>query len=177
VERDMVDGGGSEGVHLSLAGHEELPLPFCFITVNAAQVGRKAPPASLSASATSGGEESKAAAAPPSWQEAVRTIEVTVVSGSHGNVVAMLVVEVRVQPLAVDRVLRFYQAEGQILRRCVRFYSPPNMALEEDQDSTKYVHCLEVGQNQRKSVVVEWRQADGYTVGAVRPLMTCPRPG
>jgi hypothetical protein len=103
------------------------------------------------------------------WGEAVRTIEISFVSASHGNVVAALAVEVHVQPLTVDRVVRFYQGENQILRRCIRFVPTHALdfserALREHEDNSKYVHCIDLDEGRKKKVVVEWRQSDGLTV-------------
>ena len=164
VERDMIDVGGAEGVQLTLSGNEQLPIPFSFITVASNQ--------SFKGKASSTSKEAKEQGG-TGWIEAVRTIDVSFVSASHGNVVVVLQLQVHVQPLTVDRVIRFYQGEGQILRRCIRFHAgPPAVGLEQDDDQhdgTKYVHCIEAAdQGERKNVIVEWRQADGVTVRLAR---------
>ena len=160
VERDMIDNGGQEGVQLALNGNEELPIPFSFITVAPTHgtVDKKGE------EKTADGDKANKKSNKSGWPEAVRTVEVSFVSASQGNVVAQLRVEIHVQPLTIGRVLRFYQGEREILRRCVRFLPGHPQGLDEGQDTTKYVQCLEPNVNGKKSVVVEWRQVDGVTV-------------
>lgn len=79
---------------LTMLGHEELPVPFTFIT--------------LSAHGGQGGSGAKVGDKKGGWTEAVRTIDVSFVSATHGNIVVQLHLEVRYTspPPAAERESR-----------------------------------------------------------------------
>lgn len=60
----------------------------------------------------------------------------------------VFILQVHVQPLVVDRVLRFYQGEGQILRRCVRFVpthasNPDDEQVNSHSNSTPWLPTVD----------------------------------
>ncbi|KAJ8607018.1 hypothetical protein CTAYLR_006253 [Chrysophaeum taylorii] len=95
-----------------------------------------------------------------------------------GFAVSVLRVETRVHPCVVDRTLRFYQPEGEILKRAIRVAAPPRAARrrhhhrrgmleaaigpqiidEEENGDDLFVHCVARGDT--TDVSVTWRALD-----------------
>jgi hypothetical protein len=77
-----------------------------------------------------------------------RTLEVKIVSGSHGHLVAVLRAHVHPRPFIINRALRFHEYENSIAKRKIRLvgindsnfqlFYPGNYLTE-----MKYVHCVE----------------------------------
>jgi len=90
-----------------------------------------------------------------------RTVPVNFRSTAHGNAVALLLVQVHPRPFAVDRTVRFYEAGGAILKRCVKLVARDDRVFQQPNrappmvSSAKFVHCPD------DRVVIEWRNKHG----------------
>jgi len=80
------------------------------------------------------------------------------VSNSYGHTTSVLELDVKPKAMVVDRSFRFFQAEGEILKRTIQLLGD-NKSLDyhdyEGGEEHKYVHCVEMGGSSR--VVVDWR--------------------
>jgi hypothetical protein len=85
-----------------------------------------------------------------------RTIDVRIISGSHGHVVSVLKVQVCPKPFVVNRTLRFFEQENSIMkRRICRTGVSQSLYPGESVAESKFVHCVDAGSSENK-VVVEW---------------------
>lgn len=80
-------------------------------------------------------------------EEAHRTVEVKVVSGTHGHIVSILKVMVCPRPFVLNRTLRFQEPENSIMKRRVQIVGHDNMSMYPGEYTTasKFVHCVEGG--------------------------------
>jgi len=80
-------------------------------------------------------------------EEPHRTVEVKVVSCTHGHIICILKVLVCPRPYVVNRVLRFQEAENSIMKRRVQIVGHENLSAYpgEYTNASKYVHCVEGG--------------------------------
>lgn len=184
VELEMFDRDGMGNTQVALLAHETLHIPFAYLTLEpyaAAQylaASEKKPETRRSYDAKSARRsESKDAKgdfvkpAPPTEAQPARVVEVRVISGSHGHVVAVLRVNICPRPFIVDRTLRFYEPENSVMKRRIQLtgYNTAAMYPGETAASSKYVHCVEEQSAGTKSdtsrVVVEWGPAEHASGG------------
>jgi hypothetical protein len=193
---DIEDGAGR--VQVSLLSHETLSLPFTFLTFQ-----DTTPPPSLSAnrptraegrhraasrddkisSSASGrhsrGDKGEGRAEEMEVEEVdehpVRTVDVRVISGSHGHVIAVMKVHICPRPFSVSRNLLFYEPENTIMKRRIQVRGNTSMAMFPGDNrlySSKYIHCVEVngggGAVEKGSgqVLVEWGPSESDLTGA-----------
>lgn len=151
-----------------LLPHETLYLPFTFMTLlpfaptERRQDRRRAPSSAgapgiltrFGGRAVGGGEskqdgESKdsESKAPDEEETPQRTVEVKVISGTHGHLVSILRVQVCPRPFVLNRTLRFQEVENSIMKRRIQIVGHENMAMYpgEYPVPNKYVHCVEGG--------------------------------
>jgi hypothetical protein len=97
--------------------------------------------------------------------ESQRVIDIRVISGSHGHVVAVLKVHICPRPYVVDRCIRFYEPENSIMKRRIQLtgYNQLTLFPGETAASMKYIHCVETTTDNIDSegggnskVLVEW---------------------
>lgn len=159
----MFDCDGYGHVHLSLLPQETLCIPFTFMTL----VPYIPPERTMS----SRSRRSRAAAESKEQDhrssnkiaclddiDPTRSIEVKIISGTHGHVVANLRVEICPMAGAVDRVFRFFEPENSISKKRIRLVGCNDVTMYpgEPMMSSKYVHCVENGVQNENRVVVEW---------------------
>ena len=111
-------------------------------------------------------------------EEAQRTLEVKIISGSHGHIIAILRAQVFPRPFVVDRVFRFHEYENTIAKRKIRLTgidaTTSNQMTSFPGDfliNMKYIHCVEsanyahvdgkapASMQESSRVVVEWGSA------------------
>jgi len=132
VEHDMFDGDSSTGFQVTLQPHETISVPFALLSIDHTLKGDE------------GGE---------------RLSVVNFVSSSFGHTTSVLELKIRPKAMIVDRSFRFFQAEGEILKRTIQLLGEPTSLDYHDYESEgvgshKYVHCVELTNNR---VVVDWR--------------------
>jgi len=163
VERDMLDASSSTPMVL-LMPHETVRIPFAYLSLE--------PPSHDlrwgSATSSSNKNESK-------QSEDGRSCSVQFVAGG-GYVVAALQVEVKPRPCVVDRTFRFYQPEGEILKRCVRVMptqpaagiGAPSSSLIHSLGGARqshggsagmYVHCVSTDAGAAADVALQWKES------------------
>jgi len=137
VEADMFDRDGYGNIQVALLPHETLYIPFTLMTLipytsqDAVAAQKKMKLRIDRAESKSSGEsksgalvrnESKSGSISNDEikEEPIRTIEVKMISGTHGHVVSVLRVAVCPRPFVVDRTLRFFEPENCVMRRRVR---------------------------------------------------------
>ena len=160
----MFDRDGFGRIQVSLLPQETLYIPFTFMTlvpfvphdrqpVRNRRIQDESKEVQMSRSA-----EGDRYVSPLEDMESIRKIEVKVISGSHGHVVANLCVEVCPLPYIVDRVFRYFEPENSVLKRRLRLVGSDDAKLfpGEPVMSSKYVHCVENGEQADSRVVVEW---------------------
>ena len=107
-------------------------------------------------------------------EDDARTVPVRFVAAG-GFVVAATEVTARQRACVVDRTFRFYQAEGEILKRCVRVMPNAPAPMEDlgalggwaaqagapraTDDRSMYVHCVGTGRGDASDVSVQWRES------------------
>lgn len=168
IEGDMFDMDGHGHVQVSLLPQETLYIPFTFLTlVPYTPIERKKTKLTLARRSVSNPESkddtrplvnNKEYDAPMEEVQPTRSIEVKFISGTHGHVVANLVVEVCPLPCVVDRVFRFFEPENSVMKRRIRLVGCDDVKMfpGEAVMSSKYVHCVENGAQPDCRVVVEW---------------------
>lgn len=168
VEVEMFDRDGQGNIQVALLPHETLYIPFTFMTLlpfvpearlEADQHGAKrrsqgeskfGGPSRFSRGDDHKGDDGERKAgedAERHEEEAQRTVEVKVVSGTHGHIVSILKVMVCPRPFVLNRTLRFQEPENSIMKRRVQIVGHDNMSMYPGEFSTasKFVHCVEGG--------------------------------
>lgn len=179
VEAEMFDRDGYGNIQVSLLANETLYLPFTFMTL------LPSPPQRTGSGSISGlkmqptkldfAEERKSdsiATASPSAhdeEEPSRSIDVKIISGSHGHIIAVIHVYVCRRPAIVHRTLRFFEVENSVMKRRIQLLGYDSISLFPGSTSpvSKYVHCVEgpdpttgdSRQSAQSNVVVEWGPA------------------
>jgi Ca2+-binding EF-hand superfamily protein len=185
VEAEMFDTDSLGNVQVALLANETLHIPFTFMTLApytppergaASQAGGRGSYRSslYSDKVGGGGGESKwgegkdddgdgpgGGSGAGAREKPKRTVEVRIISGSHGHVVSVLKVEICPKPFVVSRTLRFFEQENSIMKRRIRIAGGngstfPGATLAD----SKYVHCVDSSSTSSK-VVVEWGPAGG----------------
>lgn len=175
VESDMIDGSGPPGAPpmVLLMARETVRIPFAFLSL--------APP---SHDLRWGRDDNKD-------EEGARTVPVRFVAAG-GFVVAATEVTARPRACVVDRTFRFYQAGGEILKRCVRVMPPAPTPLADlgalggwaaqagapraTDDRSMYVHCVGTGRGDASDVSIQWRESQDCP-GAHEVLLKYARVG
>jgi Ca2+-binding EF-hand superfamily protein len=174
VEADMIDGSGPPGAPpmVLLMARETVRIPFAFLSLT--------PP---SHDLRWGRDDDK--------EDDARTVPVRFVAAG-GFVVAATEVTARQRACVVDRTFRFYQAEGEILKRCVRVMPNAPAPLEDlgalggwaaqagapraTDDRSMYVHCVGTGRGDASDVSIQWRESQDCP-GAHEVLLKYARVG
>lgn len=174
VEADMFDVDGNGNIQVSLLSHETLHLPFTFLTYQ-----DTTPPPSIPSRTTRSenrrafnfaGDKSSSDSPKESSdrveaeieENPIRTIDIRVISGSHGHVVAVLKIHVCPRPFSVTRNLIFYEPENTIMKRRIQIKGNTTMAMFPNDRvlASKYIHCVEVNEQVvdkgTGQVIVEW---------------------
>jgi len=176
VEAEMFDRDGTGNVQVTLLPNEILYIPFTYMSLipfspgqqrNAVN-GRNVP------------EKSSTFFEPYTLDSDTqkRSIDVKIVSATHGHIVAVLNVQLNPFPFIINRVLRFQEFENVIAKRRIQLVGIPNDSVNYPAGATrtemKFVHCVEntrdLTENQIRSaaemsrVAVEWG-SDQYNEG------------
>ena len=151
VEADMFDQDALGNVQIALLANETLHIPFTFMTLVP-----YTPPERKGANRAQSKEESKENGISNDIPK--RTVEVRIISGSHGHVVSVLKVQVHPRPYIVNSTFRFFEQENTIMKRRIRLKDLSSYAAlgrgGGSGASSKFIHCVD-GQVDNK-VVVEW---------------------
>jgi hypothetical protein len=166
VEADMFDRDASGNFQVALLPHETLYIPFTFMTllpfVPAERHSTGRQPGSQRRSDRFHGESKRGdddrqesegkseedhGASSADKEEPQRTVEVKVLSGTHGHIVSILKIQICPRPFVLNRTLRFQEPENSIMKRRIQIVGHENMSLHPGEYSTaaKYVHCVEGG--------------------------------
>jgi len=139
IEHDMIDGDGSKGscYQICLQPNERVSVPFTMLSID---------PQNRDGS------------------KGERNLNVQFVSATHGHCTSVLELKIKPKPMIIDRNFRFFQSEGEILKRTVQLLGGGVDERLHDYESDdingggdgghKYVHCVEMNSNR---VVVDWR--------------------
>jgi hypothetical protein len=102
---------------------------------------------------------------------AQRIIEVKIISGSHGHIIAILRIHLHMRSSLVHRVLRFQEYANSIAKRVVKLVTARSLKQQQAdligdfRKQLKYIHCVETSQilpnhvqsaQESSRVVVEW---------------------
>ena len=188
VEAEMFDRDGFGQVQVSLLSHETLNIPFTFLSLvpfipperlsagGGAKGGGSRNRSEAKRSSAASKENKRSASEAEEDEEEMpesvsRVVEVKIVSGTHGHVVAVIRVEICPRPFILDRVLRFYEPENSIMKRRIQLVGYGGVSEVMPGDvvaASKYVHCVEnnaAGSSDNR-VVVEWGPSIGPDGGA-----------
>ena len=157
---------GNETISFVLGGQEGIPVPFTYLTTDITAAAANLSGNGLTDEVTrreEWKEDGKAnddkSNSDNAGKGCVREIEVAFVSATHGNIVSYLVLKVNILPLVVDRRLRFYQGEGQIMKRCISYNFGSLSAKAENETNHQSLFVLPLTGNglSKKDVVVDTR--------------------
>ncbi|KAK7239088.1 hypothetical protein SO694_00027156 [Aureococcus anophagefferens] len=167
VEADMIDASGPPGSPpvVLLMAHETIRVPFAFLTLEPPSHELKwGAPKHRDRGESK--EESKDASEDPARVVPVRFV------AAGGYVVAAVEVEARPRACVVDRTFRFYQSEGEILKRCVRVLPPAPAPLDNEAAVGGWAAALaappdrdgrsmyvSTGRGDASDVSIQWREA------------------
>lgn len=100
-----------------------------------------------------------------SLEDVQRSLDVKIISGSHGHLVAILRIHIHPRPFIINRVLRFQEYENSVAKRKIKLvginesnyslYYPGNYLTE-----MKYIHCVENSYESSSSIQQQERLAD-----------------
>ncbi|CAM9877434.1 unnamed protein product, partial [Ectocarpus sp. 12 AP-2014] len=192
VETDFFDVDPQRGVEITLMAHEVVFIPFAFLCLEPHGVtpAPSTPPRPKRSSRGRAGGMDEGRASRTSMEGGAGTAErsavVAFVSTSHGHVVSIMQVHLQRREFVVNRTFRFYQSEGEILKRSIQLLpgggpehrlskhgkgslgvggvSREPYGVSED-GGAKYIHCVEEAGHQQGSddrgragggVVIEW---------------------
>ena len=194
VEADMVDVSGKDPVVMLMA-NEQLRIPFAYLGLDPpthelrwGDQQRRRP--SLESKDESD-DEAKGSSSSSSKKKknAEEPAAVTTVKfiASGGFVVGVLEVEMYPRPCVVDRTFRFYQAEGEILKRCIRVLpnhsdtsrAPSSMLgaiAPRNEQPAMYVHAVPAGRGSTADVSLSWQPSE-TVAGAHEVLLKYARVG
>lgn len=104
------------------------------------------------------GGESKGGERKKSQQRPHRVANINIVSGSRGHAASIIHVNVFPAPFAVNRTLRFLEAENGMMKRRIQFVdSGAKSGHDGSGRPAKYVHCVDHdGHSSQNNLVVEW---------------------
>ena len=145
IEHDMIDGDETNGFMITLQPHETVSIPFTMLSLERGSEGEV-------------GE---------------RVTNVSFVSSTYGHTTSVLELHIKPKAMIVDRSFRFFQVEGEILKRTVQLLGDSKSLDYHDYESEgvgsqKYVHCVEMNSNR---VVVDWRGGVGASGGVQEVLI------
>lgn len=161
----MFDRDGFGRIQVSLLAQETLYIPFTFMTlVPYIPIERKSTKLAFARSRIEDKRESRPSVnnkdrdSTMDSTQPTRNINIKIISGTHGHVVANLLLEICPLPFIVDRVFRFFEPENSIMKRRLRLVGCDDIKLYPGEAvmSSKYVHCVENGAQTDCRVVVEW---------------------
>lgn len=210
VEADMFDKDGYGNIQVALLPHETLHIPFSFTTlvpyeISQKKVGSQSRRKNNRSSHSNGSDrragdgrrndgdghlyghnnqgEEKNGDEEDDDEEEARTVEVRLVSCTHGHVVAVVRIQVCPRPFLVHRTLRFFEPENNVMRRRIQLRGGAGVGSTFTSDSTapaKFIHCVEMdndsnrgsandrrdvleenGSGVQSRVVVEWGPSGG----------------
>jgi hypothetical protein len=198
----MFDVDGVGNIAVSLLSHETLYLPFTFLTFQdttplpsfptrqslsgatkrSTSWGRGADDKSMGRDSRGGGSKQSNGNGhqEDEEQESVieenpsRTIDIRIISGSHGHVVAVLKIHVCPRPFSVSRNLIFYEPENTIMKRRIQIKGNSTMAMFPNDRvmASKYIHSVEINQGGEGEkgtgagqVLVEWGPSESDLSG------------
>lgn len=147
AEAETFDKDGLGRPQATLLPFETFSLPFTFMTLLP-----YSPPAARKARIKDRGEakddESKGEDNEDDDDPAQRVVEVKIISGSHGHLVAILRIHLHMRPPLVHRVLRFQEYENSIAKRQVKLIAAASSEshLGDFHHQLKYIHCVEASQ-------------------------------
>ncbi|CAM9603690.1 unnamed protein product [Ectocarpus sp. 12 AP-2014] len=130
VETDFFDVDPQRGVEITLMAHEVVFIPFAFLCLEPHGVtpAPSTPPRPKRSSRGRAGGMDEGRASRTSMEGGAGTAErsavVAFVSTSHGHVVSIMQVHLQRREFVVNRTFRFYQSEGEILKRYVKGSNP-----------------------------------------------------
>jgi hypothetical protein len=154
----MFDRDGRGSIQVSLLPSETLWIPFTFMTLS--PYIRQEHPMTSSRSRRTKDNESKVTKVESDGESAEpdRFVEVRIISGTHGHVVANLHLDVYHKPFIINRVFRFFEPDNTVMKRRIRLVSSSSVTMfpGEVVMSSKYVHCVENGPSNDCRVVIEW---------------------
>lgn len=157
VEVEMFDRDTYGNVQVALLPHETLYLPFTFMTLvphhkTITLAGGKPAIDQDGESKNDDGGGRKKSARPH------RVAHVSIVSGSRGHATSIINVNVYPSPFAVNRTLRFLEAENSMMKRRIQFVdSGAKTGRDGSSQPTKFVHCVDHdGHSSQNNLVVEW---------------------
>lgn len=190
VEAEMFDLDGMGNIQVSLLSHETLYIPFTFLTfqemkkeINNSLMSAQSKTKSQSRTKLRNQNliEKKENSNQTSFDDLEedndenpsRIIDVRVISGSHGHVVAALRVQVNPRPFSVTRHLVFYEPENSIMKRRIQIKGNTTMAMFPNDKiyASKYIHCVEVNDSNNViekgngQVLVEWGPSESDLTG------------
>ncbi|KAH8048641.1 Ca2-binding protein [Aureococcus anophagefferens] len=165
VEADMIDASGPPGSPpvVLLMAHETIRVPFAFLTPS-----RRATSSAGAPKHRDRGEAKEESRTRP------RTRRASCPCVLWPRRLRRRAAEVEARPrCVVDRTFRFYQSEGEILKRCVRAAAGAGAARQRggrrrlggragaaDRDGrSMYVHCVSTGRGDASDVSIQWREA------------------
>ena len=142
TDPDTFDLDGNGHVHFALLPNETMHLPFKFLSLTptfASKMNIKARSESKNESKLS---EHSTKSVP------VRTVEVRIVSGTHGHVISKVLVSIHPRPFSVGRTLRYFEPEKTLMKKRIRLMGPKSTG----ETTPGYIHCVENG-NESRAVV------------------------
>ena len=195
----MFDLDGAGNIQISLLSHETLYIPFTFLTFqeykneqNDSMIKAESKSKSNPKTRISLNEKKDVSNQSSSLDDIndddddddddkenpTRIVDVRVISGSHGHVIAALRVQIHPRPFSVTRNLIFYEPENSIMKRRIQIKGNTTMAMFPNDRvyASKYIHCVEISDSNTSTiekgngqVLVEWGPSEsdlsgqGYT--------------
>eukprot|EP00611_Tribonema_gayanum_P032179 TRINITY_DN9484_c0_g2_i2.p1 TRINITY_DN9484_c0_g2~~TRINITY_DN9484_c0_g2_i2.p1 ORF type:complete len:1104 (-),score=383.63 TRINITY_DN9484_c0_g2_i2:2312-5308(-) len=118
VEADLFDVDPAQGVQITLMAHEVVYIPFVFLDLIPERGDEDAVLDQMEPARDSASHSKQAAPAVGNAPD--RSLMVTFISASHGHIVSAIQVHAYRRPFPVHRTFRFYQPEGEVLKRSIR---------------------------------------------------------
>ncbi len=162
IEAEMFDRDGDGKIQVTLLPNETLYIPFTFMTLIPHVPPSRGKNSTKKNSSRYDNQDDQ------ENEEALRRLDVKIISGSHGNIVAVLKVNLFPRPFVIDRVLRFHEFENTIAKRRIKLTgidsalsgSPYSAFAGDFAMNMKFIHCVESTSPEVSSrVVVEWGSA------------------
>eukprot|EP00903_Cladosiphon_okamuranus_P007182 g6974.t1 len=200
LETDFFDVDPERGVQITLMAHEVVSIPFAFLSLEprrpasepSSPTRSKRSPSKRRGLGTNEGRTSKASVEGGAGA-AERSVVVAFVSTSHGHVVSVLQVHLQRRAFVVNRTFRFYQNEGEIMKRSIQLLPGGGPAQRLSKlgkgalvvggvsresygtscgDGAKYIHCVEEqgggdDGGAGGGVVIEWARRAAAVAGGV----------
>jgi len=157
VEADMFDCDGNGKVQVTLLPNETLYIPFTYLTLVPYNPSHR--------SQYRNNNDIDGAIVEPcedAGENHERSIDVKIISATHGHIVSVLNVQLHPRPFIINRVLRFQEYENSIAKRRIQLIGIPNndssYLVRTSHSDLKFVHCVENTRNQSQMsrVAVEW---------------------